>query len=287
MSRRRFLKITAAAALASPATAGEGPAVWHGRALGADVQLRVTGLSPERAALLWPRVARLLERIEASVSLFRPSELTRLNETGLLAHPGEDMRALCDLSARLHAATGGAFDPSVQPLWRALAQGSDIAAARARIGWQRVEIGTAAIRLEPGAALTFNGVAQGYAADRVAALLRAQGLREVLVDTGEIVATGRRWPVTIAAPDGTPLAQRDLRNRALATSSPAATRVGPTHAAHILHPGGQAPLWQTVSVSAPSAALADGLSTAFCLMPREGIDAALARFAQARLEYLV
>jgi thiamine biosynthesis lipoprotein len=53
---------------------------------------------------------------------------------------------------------------------------------------------------------------------------------------------------------------------------------------HILGPQGQAPVWQTVSVSAPEAAIADALSTAFCLMDRVAIDKALARFPDARLE---
>ena len=50
---------------------------------------------------------------------------------------------------------------------------------------------------------------------------------------------------------------------------------------------GQPPRWQTVSVSAPSAAVADALSTAFCLMERPAIAAALAGFPEARVEALV
>ncbi|MDQ2095127.1 FAD:protein FMN transferase [Rhodalgimonas zhirmunskyi] len=292
LSRRRFLTISAAASVALPAQAqATEPAIWHGRALGADVSLRVEGLAPAASARLWRRVARVLEEVEARFSLFRRSELVRLNETGILAHPSADMRALIALSGQLNTATGGAFDPSVQVIWQALSEARDPSKARQLVGWQKVEIDADRIRLAPGAALTFNGIAQGFAADQIAALMRQEGLGNVLIDAGEVAALGHGagghpWRAGIAGPDGALLAERPLANRALATSSPAATRVGPDRAAHILHPDGRAPLWQTVSVSAPTAALADGLSTAFCLMKDHEIMQALAAFPGTRLEYL-
>jgi len=42
-----------------------------------------------------------------------------------------------------------------------------------------------------------------------------------------------------------------------------------------------------VSVSAPEAAVADALSTAFCLMERPAIDNALRLFPEARIEALI
>ncbi|MCB2128189.1 MAG: FAD:protein FMN transferase [Rhodobacteraceae bacterium] len=293
MTRRRFLTMSAVALTlprpSAAATTAE-PAIWRGRALGADVSLRIVGLDRAASARLWRRVSHTLAQVEARFSLHRASELTRLNATGLLVNPSADMRALIALSDQLHRSTQGAFDPSVQPLWLALAQAGDLAGARARTGWPRVEIAADRIRLAPGMALTFNGIAQGHAADRIADLMRHEGLTDVLIDAGEIAALGGNagtpWRVGIAGPDGAPLANRALRDRALATSSPGATRVGPQGAAHILHPDGRVPLWRTVSVSAPRAVLADGLSTAFCLMTRAEIDAALAQHPGAALEYL-
>ena len=46
------------------------------------------------------------------------------------------------------------------------------------------------------------------------------------------------------------------------------------------------PRWQISAVTAPSAALADALSTAFCVMGRDEIDAALTVFPQARIAAL-
>ena len=43
-----------------------------------------------------------------------------------------------------------------------------------------------------GAAITLNGIAQGYATDRVVDVLRARGLSTTLVNMGEIRALGAR-----------------------------------------------------------------------------------------------
>lgn len=288
MNRRRFLTIAAAATLTRPARA-KTPAVWNGRALGAAARILLHGTEPHRAQRVFTRVEAELLRIESHFSLHIDSALVRLNRAGRLAHPAPELLALFDLASRIHAATGGAFDPSIQPLWLATATGGDVEGARSLVGWKRLRIDRDEIALAPGQAVTFNGIAQGAAADRIAALLRAEGFGDVLIDMGEIVALGqnggRDWQAAIAAPDGSELARLGLTGRALAVSSPGGTRIG-GGAPHILHPAGLRPRWSTVAVSAPDAATADALSTAFCLMRREEIDAALAAFPAARVEAL-
>lgn len=76
--------------------------------------------------------------------------------------------------------------------------------------------------MAPGMALTLNGIAQGYIGDRVAALLEAEGLTDILIDTGEHRALGQMpggggWPARLAQGGAA------LRNRALATSAPLGT----------------------------------------------------------------
>ena len=126
---------------------------------------------------------------------------------------------------------------------------------------------------------------------RAAALLRAEGFADALINMGEVQALGLRadgqfWQASIQSPEGAELARASLTNRALATSSPRGTIIGAGQA-HILGPGGQVPVWETVSVSAGRAAVADALSTAFCLMPLPAIDRALQAFPDARLEAAV
>jgi thiamine biosynthesis lipoprotein len=265
LSRRRFLTICAASAL-WPRRA-RGAAGWRGLALGAEVSVTLEGPGAEAALADLPG---LLARIEAVFSLYRESELVRLNASGAArVSPwlGQAL-ALCD---RLHRLTGGAFDPTVQPLWRALAEGGDLAEARGQIGWGRVRLGERVV-LGEGQALTLNGMAQGFAADLVRGWLAARGFTRALVDMGEQAALGGPWRIGIEDPAAGLLASRTLRDgRALATSAPRATLVAGQP--HILHPQGLPPLWSTVSVEADSAALADGLSTALVFATRDKIAA--------------
>ena len=307
IARRRFLAVCAAAGLSwsAPASAG-GAFRWRGVALGAPASITLAGLDRAAAADLAGRVEAEISRLEDSFSLYRAgSEIRRLNRAGRLEHPSHEMRELLDLVRLVNESTGGAFDPTVQPFWRVRARAAaenrrptraELRAARHASGWRHVQAGPGPIRFgRPGMALTLNGIAQGYIADRIAGLLRARGLVDVLVDTGEVKALGRRadgqaWRAGIALPDGTPVARAALSDRALATSAPLATLLDAARGTgHILDPrtGEPAAGWRLASVSAPRAALADALSTAFCLMDRRAIDAALARHRDAALESLV
>lgn len=255
MRRRHFLKIAATALLPLSARPAEA-SVWRGRALGADLDITLTGRGAEATLGDLPP---LLRQLEGVFSLYQPSELTRLNATGRGALSPWLARAF-DLTDQLHRVTGGVFDPTVQPLWRALAEGRNQQGARAQIGWQRLRRTGAEVMLEPGQALTFNGIAQGLAADLVRDWLRDRGFERALVNLGEYAALGGPFRLGIEDPDSGVLGERTLTDGALAVSAPLAMTVGGQ--GHILHPKGQAARWSSVAVEAESAALADGLSTA-------------------------
>ena len=294
LSRRRFIAISAAVLAAGPARAV--PATrWAGLALGARASITLAHPDAERiTAMARDEIARL----EDVFSLYRSdSALSRLNREGALDAPPFELVDCLGIAGLVHAATGGAFDPTVQPLWAAYATAfaaggaptpGALAEARDRLGWDRVEVTSARIGFRrPGMALTLNGIAQGYIADRVARLLEGEGLGDILIDTGELRALGGQpdgtaWPVHLARGDSFP-----LRDRALASSAPLGTgfdqegRVG-----HILDPrtGRPAPASQPgITVAAPSAALADALSTGLCLLDGPGIDRALGRFRDCRV----
>jgi hypothetical protein len=179
LSRRRFLTI-AACAVATPAFADE-THEWSGEAMGSAARIVLTGCDGHAARRMFRKVEAVIAQVEGHFSLHRESELARLNRLGRLAHPDAAIVDLFDVAGAVHDATGGAFDPSIQPLWLATALGGDVAAARALAGWPRVRVSAEEIRLDPGMALTFNGIAQGHAADRVATLMRRDGFRDVLV----------------------------------------------------------------------------------------------------------
>lgn len=303
LNRRRFLTISAAA-MAVPAAASAAPvqAHWRGTALGAGASLKLVGLDDVGAARVFRAVEAELSRLESIFSLYREdSALSQLNTSGQLDGPPAELLEVLTLAGAVNASTGGAFDPTVQPLWTTYAEtggGPDTAsleAARARVGWGNLRMSSGSVRFEqPGMALTLNGIAQGYITDRIAALLKESDLKDVLIDMGEIVGLGERaeggaWKAGIATPDGQIVERISLSDRALATSAPLGTVLDEAGAVgHILNPinGLPARAHSLVSVSADSAALADALSTAFCAMERTAITSALNAHKSAQLEYI-
>ncbi len=283
ITRRRFLSITAAA-VAAPTLAAT-PVRWQGRALGAEVSLTFYA-EPEQGDRLIHEVKTLLQEIEGEFSLYDPgSALSQLNQNGTLK-PSPRFRRLLSLADTMHEATGGLFDPTVQPLWSALATGSDPEAARRLIGWNRVRTTAVATTLEPGQALTFNGIAQGYATDLVRDYLKRAGLTHALINIGEFASIGGPFQLGLADPDHGLMSVLRLTDRAVATSSPGAQPLGGQ--THILHPYQETPpLWSTVSVTCDSAALADAASTAFCHMTEADIEQALGKIEGRPRAHLV
>jgi len=306
LSRRRFIRIFAATAAVAPfgasafASARPGLHRWQGVALGAGASVTLAGVSAKRAEALIARARAEMERLEGIFSLYRAeSALSRLNRDGRLNAPPPDMTALLSMVDGLHTATDGAFDPSVQPLWRLLAETGGAARAEARaealelVGWRHVAFDAGHVRLaRPDMALTLNGIAQGYATDRVAALLKAEGLENALVSVGEVAALGPRapgvpWEVGLADAE-TDAADEvvPLHTGAVATSAPAGTVLSADGAiGHILDPrhGVTEGAWRRVSVLHPSAAIADGLSTAAVLMATPEIKRAARLYPEARV----
>ncbi len=291
LSRRRFLTISAVATLL-PGAALAQTHVETAVALGAKVTLRLT--HPDAPALAALALAEI-RRLERIFSLYLPdSSLSQLNARARLDAPPFELLECLSQVDRVYRASAGRFDPTIQPLWAAEAAAAQRATpltdreradAIALIGWQDVAVASQAITLRAGQALTLNGIAQGYIADRTAQLLAENGLTDALIDTGEMVALpGRAWHVKVQG-----AGRVNLRGRALATSSPFGMTFGPGQAhSHIFDPAAGRPAgfhWQTISISAPSAALADALSTAACLMASEDQVLALCQgFPGAELE---
>jgi thiamine biosynthesis lipoprotein len=293
-TRRRFLAISAAASAFPAASQAQPMHTWQGIALGARATIR---LSHPNARAICDAVAAEISRLEDIFSLYRPdSALSQLNRTGALQSPSFELLECLSLAGSIHHATGGRFDPTIQPLWAtyAAANGAhpsknDITNARVSISWSDMHFSPEVISLKRGMALSLNGIAQGYIADRVAQFLKAKTLTNILIDTGELRALGTHpdggaWPVKLAA--GGEIA---LSARALATSAPLGTTFDEAgQAGHILDPVTGLPTeakWKEITVSANSAALADGLSTAACLYEtRSEIATCLSHFKDVRLE---
>ena len=285
--RRRFLAVSAVAAagLTGTARAALPLVVWRGQALGAMASIRLA--HPDRMAgerMIGECVAEIA-RLEAIFSLYRAdSAVCRLNAEGALDTPPLELVELLGRCAAFSERTGGVFDVTVQPLFRAYAEhftapdadpaGPPIEDALALVGWRGVEIGPERVAFaRRGMAITLNGVAQGYITDRVAELLRAGGMTDVLVDLGELRALGRH-------PEGRPW-RAGLPGRAetfdlvdgagaaaLAVSSGAGSPFEPTgRLNHLLDPatGRCAAPERLVAVLARDATTADAVATALAV----------------------
>ena len=314
VSRRRFLSISAAfcSAGALAARAGAPPrslkrVAWRGIALGAPASIALFSADKKTAQLSLSRSVAELQRLEQIFSLHRDrSALARLNNEGALINPPFDLVRLLTTSNALSKATSGAFDPTVQPLWELYADhfvrspldrdgpAADQLRMRKRlVGYRKMSIGSKRISFEvPGMKLTLNGIAQGYITDRVVDLLRQEGFENFVANLGEPRAvgshpTGRPWRVAITSQEA---AQNDTQkinivDRAVATSAPSGSpfeSTGRFH--HLLDPrtGECARIHRRVSVIAPTATIADGLSTSFAVMNKSEIELVSAHFPDIR-----
>lgn len=253
------------------------------RALGANVTM--VALHESRAAAERAISAAFdeLELVEEIMSLYRPhSQLSRLNRERALEDPHPYLVWVLQRAQQISLESGGAFDVTVQPLWDLYAAGQRqgrlpddraIENARARVNYRKLELTPERLRLHgDGMGITLNGIAQGFAADRALAALRAHGVENALVDTGELGALGRKergepWTVGVQHPRraASYVSVAKLDGRCMATSGDYETAFTPDRSCnHIFDPAtGRSPqAFSSVTVLAPTGVDADALSTA-------------------------
>ena len=306
VSRRRFITVCAAAAglplLGVAARAAPNLHRWRGTVLGAEAAILLHHPDEAVANRLISGVVHEIARLEKVFSLYRAdSALVTLNRDGILDAPPLDLVALLAECRHFAEVSDGAFDVTVQPLWHLYAShfarpgadpagpaAADIARVRRLVDFTAVEIDPIRIAFRrPGMALTLNGIAQGTITDRVADLLRAGGVEDVLVDLGETRALGRHpsgRPWRVGLPDHASRTM-DLVDSAVATSAGHGTRFdGSGRHHHILDPrtGRSASHTVAVTVIAPRATTADAASTALSVMAPGRADAFLAAVGPAR-----
>jgi thiamine biosynthesis lipoprotein len=217
----------------------------------------------------------------------------------------EGLFELLTLSRQISDDTQGGFDVTAGPLirlWRVCRQAHRIPHA-AEITECLRAVGMSHVRLDgfnrtvafdtPATRIDFGAIGKGYALDRAARILLEQGRTEWLLHGGHssLLARGNHnetggWPVGI----GNPLfPQRRLgtillRDQAMSTSGSnlqffrhAGKRYG-----HILDPRTGWPVEGVLSVIvvAPTAALADALSTAFYVIGPDGAREYCAKFPE-------
>ena len=265
-------------------------------------------------------VEEVLSRVDGAMTTYRDdSYVSRFNASDstdwfeVSAETAEVVALALQISGQLD----GAFDITVAPLvnaWRfgpdktaltALPEDDQIEAIRQRCGYQKLEVRTgdspALTKAIPELMIDLSGIAKGYAVDKLAEALAAEGLENYMVNIGgEIRCGGAKgeipWTLAIEKPiptkTGDPQIYRLFRPGAIALATSGGSRnysvVAQKMFSHIIDPrtgrptelrGADAPRPDfelgSVSVFDASCARADALATGlFVLGPVEGKAAA-------------
>lgn len=176
-----------------------------------SVKMNLSGVR-ERPAVIRHTIDSLLTEIDNTLSGYnKGSQLSRFNR-GEDISPNAMFRDIYSRSYAFWEETDGALDVAAAPLFDAWGFGfsrdslpSDEAVARllATCGMKRLKgefTDGQSLLKEPGGprpSLNFNAVAQGYSCDVIAEYLRGIGVKDMLVDIGEIFCMGLN-------PDGKP-----------------------------------------------------------------------------------
>lgn len=301
MKRRTFIAATVGAIAGSAACAWQaGDRLYTGATLafGTTINIALVHGDAQVAEAAIADGLRAAQRVDRLMSIYHPaSQVFQLNRDGVLPDPDPQLLAVLEQARQLSLLTDGAFDITVQPLWRAFSEAAARRAlpdpaqrqrARELVDWRQLTFDAHAVRLQrPGMGITLNGLAQGHAADVALAAVRSHGIRHALLDTGEFIARGRKhggapWALGVRDPrDAEALAATlYIDGCSCATSGDYETTFTPDYRHHhIFDPAlGDSPAeLASVTVLAPTGLLADGLSTAFMVMGSERARALAAR----------
>jgi len=230
-----------------------------------------------------------IARLEKVMSSWiKESEVSQLNAAGGSWFTcSKELYAVLDSSMLFARITGGAFDPTIEPLnraWNTRGKGrvpKPLEAERAAIlvGWRKLSLdpGTSRVLLAfSDMGIDLGGIGKGYALDRAAMLIRAAGVGRALLNFGgETLALGRDWEVAVAHPLERlkPAVRFTVSDAAVSTSSQGERGIvvkGKRYG-HIFDPRSGQPVATEASVTvvARSGTRADALSTGLLVMGRD------------------
>jgi thiamine biosynthesis lipoprotein len=281
----------------------EGP-VLRGETMGSAWTVRIAGPLPAPVSELQAGAQAQFEAVDQALSTWRTdSALSRFNadDSGEWQDVDPELAAVMSYGLGLAQQSDGAYDLTVGPLVNLWGFGPDpahlvapdaaaIEAARAHVGWRRVEVDLARHRARkaPGVRVDLSSLGKGRGVDRVAEYLDARGVTNYLIDlSGKLRARGvnasrRPWRVAVEQPaaddpGGAPRtvpATVSLREASIATSGDYRRyfETGGRHYSHIIDPRTGWPVTHaTLSATALARTCleADALATVFMVMAPE------------------
>jgi thiamine biosynthesis lipoprotein len=295
MQRRQMLQLGMGLGLGVNAVARES-LVWQERSLvgfGTTLWLKAAHTDAGRLQKALNESVKAIRSVEKQMSLFDPdSALSRLNRLGELQKPDAELLSVLTLAQHVSYRSAGSFDVTMQPLWglwslhsltQTVPSAKALSQTRSLVNWRALTVSPEVVRLNvKGMGVSLNGIAQGYAADKVRAVLQLHGVQHALIDTGETAVLGQSskaedWRFAVEPSVASTVTPPVISPHgwALATSSDSHTVFSADHMHHHIlnpHTGDSPSHWATVSVIAPSCALADALTKMFFMCPPQGVE---------------
>lgn len=254
----------------------------------------VTAFDPEQRNLQH-ELDSLLLLVNRSISTWdSTAEISRFNqsERGIAFQLPYFLPPL-KVSSLVHAASGGAYDPTVMPLVNAWGFGPEkistpdtarILKTLEFIGFGKIRITEdSVLKSDPRVQLDFSAIGQGYGADVVAEYLRSKGIQDMLVELGgEGMAiginreSGKPWKLGLVDPRDPKkfIGYIELTNRSFSTSGNYFNyrEVDGLRYSHTIDPSTGFPAERAImsaTVFAEDCATADAWATAFMTMGHE------------------
>jgi thiamine biosynthesis lipoprotein len=186
--------------------------------MGCPCELQLFAASEAKARQVAALAVAEVARLDAKYTSYRDdsflAEINRAAAAGGRIEVDPETARLLDYADACHRESDGLFDVTAGALcsaWRreggALPDAARLERALARVGWQRLEWRAPALAFPlADMQLDLGGVVKEYAADRVVALCRAQGVRAGLVNLGGDLAIlgprpdGQPWRIGVRHP---------------------------------------------------------------------------------------
>jgi len=305
MNRRDFLRITAIGAGVIAAggigikqlmdAAGPERISETRSMMGTFVTITVIGDDKAAGTAIAHDTFAEISRLSSILSRHDPSsELARLNASGSLTGASSELVSVLERAQVYAMLSGGAFDVTMKPL-QDLYQDSfannrppddaEINEALALVGYRNLIIKGRDLTLaKQGMGITLDGIGKGYIVDQAAALLKARGMTQVLVEAGgDLSLRGMRqdgdpWKVGIVHPRALSGYYEvvESSNSCMATSGDYESAYTADYSYHHIidpHTGYSPTELASATITAADTTYADALSTAALVM---GADEALA-----------
>lgn len=240
-----------------------------------------------------------IRRIDRLMSVSNPkSDVYKINSAkkGEYTKVSDEVYSLIEMCIMVSEASDGAFDITVNPLselWDFTASAplvpddKEIKKLLSKVDYRNISLKNSSVALaKEGMSITLGAVAKGYAADRAAQILKAQGINDAVIDLGgNIYALGKKR-IGIQ----TPFEQRGKYFDVCIAEDSSVVTSGPYERYfesdgkiyhHILNPKTGYPAesdLESVTVTGKNSAMADALSTAVFAVGTRKAEELVSRF---------